>query len=146
MCRHHIRYMFHRPLLLLNPRPRCLLSSKTCLLFLLLHLADFTFGDRAGPGSIVPGVNNDESLGVYGMVWRAFLTPWRPALYVLAMLCMGLHVTHGIPSVFLDFGLGSDESIPRTKRVGAVIAGILAVCFSSIVVYFFVARMIGGAP
>jgi len=128
------------------------LSSKTMpvtgavmLLFLLLHLADFTFGDRTGPGSVVPGVHDGESLGTYGMVWRAFLAPWRPGAYVLAMVCMGFHVTHGIPSVLLDFGLGTEDSIARLKRIAAVIAVVLAAAFSSVPVYFFVAGTMGGA-
>jgi succinate dehydrogenase / fumarate reductase cytochrome b subunit len=83
------------------------------LLFVILHLLHFTTGtihsDFAGPD-------------VYRNVVVAFRTPLIAGLYLAAMLALGMHLYHGVWSVFQTLGI-------RNPTVGAVkrrIAGGLA--------------------
>ncbi|MCA9450783.1 MAG: succinate dehydrogenase cytochrome b subunit, partial [Candidatus Omnitrophica bacterium] len=68
-------------------------------LFVALHLYDFTFRSKTGDPTVISGVNEGESLGLFGLVWNSFLEPWHAGLYILAMIVLGLHLSHGIQSL-----------------------------------------------
>jgi succinate dehydrogenase / fumarate reductase, cytochrome b subunit len=65
------------------------------LLFVLFHLADLTFGTA----------NPDFEYGdVYGNVVASFSQPVVAAIYVVANLALGLHLYHGVWSLFQTMG------------------------------------------
>jgi succinate dehydrogenase cytochrome b subunit len=87
------------------------------LLFVIYHLMHFTWGN-AHP-SFVPG-------DVYHNVVAGFAVPWVSAVYILAMLALGLHLKHGLWSMFQTLGV----SHPRYERY----ARVFAAAFAAIVV------------
>lgn len=87
------------------------------LLFVIYHLMHFTWGN-AHP-SFVPG-------DVYHNVVAGFSVPWVSGVYILAMLALGLHLKHGLWSMFQTLGV----SHPRYERY----AKVFAAAFSAIVV------------
>lgn len=86
-------------------------------LFVLFHLAQFTFGWVGGKEEIdrttgtkvwrsyLELTDTNGHHDVYTMVVDAFRTPWVSVLYVLAQLALFVHLRHGIPSMFQTLGL-----------------------------------------
>lgn len=67
------------------------------LLFVLYHLAHFTWGWSAVHQDFVPG-------DVYHNVVSGFSVWWVSALYIVAQLALGLHLYHGLWSMFQSLG------------------------------------------
>jgi succinate dehydrogenase / fumarate reductase cytochrome b subunit len=83
------------------------------LLFVVYHLMHFTWGN-AHP-SFVEG-------DVYHNVVTGFSVPWVAAVYILAMLALGLHLKHGLWSMFQTLGV----SHPRYERYAKLFAATFA--------------------
>jgi succinate dehydrogenase / fumarate reductase cytochrome b subunit len=82
----------------------------TILLFLIFHLANFTWGQ------IHPGYTYVRS-DVYDNVIQNFKVWWITVLYVAAMVALALHLYHGTWSMFQTFGWNNarwDTIIRRT--------------------------------
>ena len=107
--------------------------------FLALHLYDFTFGNHHGEQSIIEGLNDNESLGLFGLVWNSFKDVPRSIFYVFAVIAVGLHLSHGIESVFQTFGFNHERYTPLIKKLGVFIAVILTIGFGSIPIYVLLA-------
>jgi len=112
-------------------------------LFLILHLFDFTFGNKTGPQSVIAAAGTGESLGLFGLVWNSFkLTDpigWiRVPLYLLAVSSVGLHLSHAIQSVFQTFGFHHARYTPIIRNVSVAIGGIVALAFALIPIYVLV--------
>ena len=123
----------------LGPKTRAtrfmFLSGLIVFSFLFLHIYDFTFGDKVGDPSIVGGMNDGESLGLYGLVWNGFANPFRSLLYIVAVLAVGLHLSHGISSVLVTLGILSDKGTRTMDRVAMVVGIGTGVGFASIPLY-----------
>lgn len=104
-------------------------------LFLFIHLYDFTFADKAGDESVVTGLNEGESLHLYGLVWNAFNNPLRALFYVLVMVAVGLHMAHGVESLFQTLGFNHDRYTPWLRKISVVIGVVVAVGFITIPLY-----------
>jgi succinate dehydrogenase / fumarate reductase cytochrome b subunit len=113
-------------------------SSVVVFAFILLHLCDFTFGDKQGPPSIVHAPGGLMGLGLFGLVWNSFLKPWRALFYIVAMCSVGLHLAHGVESTFQTLGLHDERYTPWVKRASAVTGALVAAGFSSIPVYIMI--------
>jgi succinate dehydrogenase / fumarate reductase, cytochrome b subunit len=79
-------------------------SGPILALFIVYHLLHFTFGN-VHP-SFVEG-------DVYRNVVVGFGVPWVSGFYIAAMLCLGLHMYHGVWSMLQSLGL----SHPRWDRL-----------------------------
>jgi succinate dehydrogenase cytochrome b subunit len=88
------------------------------LLFIIYHLLDFTFG-QANPDF----VHGD----VYHNVIASFKVWYITAFYIVAMLCLGLHMYHGIWSMFQSLGLNNPKYNAYWKNLSVVITGIVVV-------------------
>jgi succinate dehydrogenase / fumarate reductase cytochrome b subunit len=77
-------------------------------LFVFYHLAHFTWGPSWAHPSFVPGE-------VYQNVVSGFRVPWVSAFYIVANLALGLHLYHGLWSMFQSLGWYAADS-PRDWR------------------------------
>lgn len=83
------------------------------LLYLIFHLADLTWG-------IEPAASQAHVHGeVYANVVTSFSRPVVAGTYVVANLALGMHLYHGVWSLFQSFGL-SHRRLSRIKRPVAV--------------------------
>ncbi len=112
-------------------------SGVVIVLFIILHLIDFTFGDKVGVKSVIAGVNNDESLELYGLVWNSFHVWWRDLFYILAVSSVGMHLTHAIQSVFQTFGFNHERYTPLVQKLSVAVGVVVAMVFSSIPIIVF---------
>ena len=100
-------------------------------IFVVWHLVDFTFADHQGPLSVVRG----ENLGLYGLVYNAFSDPWHSLFYILAMVCLGLHLTHGIQSFFQTYGWSNERNSLYINKLSNALGFLVAFGYSTIPVY-----------
>ena len=78
-------------------------SGLAIFFFVLYHLAHFTLGwtDSANFHLEDPKGQHD----VYAMVVHSFQHPLVSGLYILAMVFLGLHMSHGVQSTFQSLGI-----------------------------------------
>jgi len=103
--------------------------------FLFLHLWDFTITSKVGPQTIIPDVAGNKQLGLYGLVWNDFHNWLRSLIYVAAVCSVGLHLSHGIQSMFQTIGINHERYTPIIVKASIVIGIIVAVGFSMIPLY-----------
>jgi succinate dehydrogenase cytochrome b subunit len=88
------------------------LGGPAIALFVIYHLGHLTVGC----------VHAEFTDNVYNNIVVGFQTPWVSAVYITAMCIVGLHLYHGLSSMFQSLGL----SHPRWNKW----RNIFAVCFS----------------
>ncbi len=98
------------------------------VVFVIWHLLDFTFVDHLGPQNLVHGQN----LGLYGIVYNAFADPWHSGFYILAMIAVGMHLSHGVQSFCQTYGLISPRVQPTLVTVSHGMGILVAMAYSSI--------------
>ncbi len=103
--------------------------------FIVYHLLQFTF--RVTP-NLTLGTDALNRFDVFSMVVDALGRTLDAALYVVAMVSLFLHLSHGIQSAFQTLGLANPKWLPRETLAGKVAAGIFLVGFGSIPVLVFV--------
>jgi succinate dehydrogenase / fumarate reductase cytochrome b subunit len=86
------------------------------LAFIVFHILHFTTLD-VDP-TFVP-------LDAYGNLVRAFQHPWRVAVYVVAMILLGLHLYHGIWSSARTLGVAPPSPWPLRRKVAVVLALVI---------------------
>jgi succinate dehydrogenase / fumarate reductase cytochrome b subunit len=113
--------------------------------FLAYHLLQFTL--HVINPELSAGVNgNIDALGrpdVYKMVVLSFQQAGIAAVYVIAMIALALHLSHGAQSFFQSLGLNNDKSIEVFEKVGVVTAVILFIGYASIPIVIFVGILKG---
>src|SRR5579872_2705125 len=92
-------------------------SGPIILAFVIYHLLDFTFGT----------VNPDFVAGdVYSNVVASFSVIPVSAFYIFAMLLLGLHLSHGLWSMFQSLGFSHPRYTPAIKTAAKTIAWLIA--------------------
>ncbi len=92
------------------------------LCFLLFHLFQFTFVDKTGTT-------------VFDLVAVAFQSPLYVAMYIVAVIIAGVHVSHGFWSAFQTIGANHPMYMPLIKGAGLVLAFLVALGFGSLPLY-----------
>jgi succinate dehydrogenase / fumarate reductase, cytochrome b subunit len=82
-------------------------------LFVIYHLLHLTFG------TVHPAF--EES--VYNNVVFGFQVPWVSGVYIVAMIILGLHLSHGLWSMFQSIGLNHPKW-NRWRQVFAILFGL----------------------
>lgn len=104
-----------------------LLSGMVVLLFTLYHLAHFTFHVTGLPDNeFVEQLGDNKSRAdVYNMVIAGFSIWYVSALYILAQIFLGLHLSHGVSSLFQTLGLKNKRTEKCLDRLGRAVAIII---------------------
>ena len=84
-------------------------------LFVFFHLAHFTFGWAWAHPDFVPG-------DVYHNVVAGFQVWWVSAFYFAAQLALGLHLYHGLWSMFQSLGWNNPRFNPWRRNFAALFA------------------------
>ena len=103
------------------------------VIFVIQHLLDFTFIDHDGPLSVM---RDGVSRGLYGVVYNSFTNLGHSLFYIIAMMCLGLHLAHGIQSFFQTYGLLQNK-MSCVRQLSNAMALLIAFAYSSIPVYVF---------
>lgn len=102
-------------------------SGVLTLAFLTLHLIGFKFAPSSGASR-------------YPVVAETFAHVSYVAAYLLGIVALGYHVSHGFWSAFQSLGATGEGSTPLLRQCAVVFGLIVAVGFGSIPLVFFMAR------
>ncbi len=108
-------------------------SGLTVLSFVIFHLLHYTFRvtdprfKLIAEGGKLTSVND-----VFQMVVLGFQSPVISGFYLLSVALLSLHLSHGISSVFITFGLESKKSIVQVGRYSMLIAVLIFLGYASI--------------
>ncbi len=85
------------------------------LLFLIIHLIMFKFGDHEGEH------------GLWGLVVRSFHNPLISIGYIIAMIPLGLHLSHGFSSALQTLSAIQPQWYKGFKQAGQALGWLLAI-------------------
>lgn len=108
-----------------------ILSGLLILTFLVLHLMTFKYGEIyriAYAGT--------EMRDLYRLVVEVFQDPTYIVWYLVCLVVLGFHLSHGIAALFQSFGIGfvSDD---RIRKFSALFAMIITIGFCVQPLYIF---------
>lgn len=107
-------------------------SGSVIIVFVIRHLFDFTFADQDGPLGIL---NDGNSYGLYGVLYNTLSNPLDSLFYIIAMMALGLHLSHGLQSFAQTFGLSRPGCLPVVQRFSNGMGILISVGYSSIPIY-----------
>ncbi len=99
--------------------------------FIVFHLFHFTI--RSVPGMEI--VQVQDALGrfdVFAMVAAGFGKAVTAVVYVVAMLMLYFHLSHGIQSTFQSLGLNNPKTMPGFVKFGGVLSVIFLLGYGAI--------------
>lgn len=100
------------------------------LAFIVFHLLHFTFG------TISPDISHiTDTLGrhdVYSMVVLGLQDKLTACGYLLAMILLGLHLSHGFSSALQTLGANNDKTLPLFGKLGKLLALAITIGYLSI--------------
>lgn len=103
------------------------------LAFIIIHMRSFWFEYKFGS---VPEVNGLKDL--YTITIRAFETWWYSAFYVVCMIALAFHLSHGFQSAFQSMGLSHPRYTPIIKKIGAGFAIVFPMAFAIIPIVVYI--------
>lgn len=92
------------------------------LAFVVIHLFDFHFVDKT-------------HTTIFEIVARSFANPVYVAIYVVGMVAVAVHVSHGFWSLFQTLGAAHPKYTPVIKLIGVAISLIFGIGFGFIPIY-----------
>lgn len=105
-----------------------LLSGLVVLSFLIFHVLQFAAG--MSPYSHL--YDMDGRHDVAAMIIKSFHNPLVSGFYLLSLVLLGMHLSHGISSLFQTFGLNGRKTSGLIKCVSLAAAWLLMAGFASI--------------
>lgn len=105
------------------------ISGTLILVFIVVHLAQFTMGWITPHASGTEGFEHGK---VYSNLWGAFNVWWVSAFYVLMMAMVCMHVYHGAWSMCQTLGLDTPDRNKLLRAGAAGTAIILFIGFSAV--------------
>ena len=127
------------------PQKRARWASRTMgfqgsliLCFIIYHLITFKYG----PYYRVM-YEGEEMRDLYRLVLEVFQNPLYVTGYVVCLILLGFHLSHGFSSAFQSFGLGHPSYGALVEKVGWIYAFIVSVGFISQPLYVFTFYVFG---
>jgi len=93
------------------------------LAFVIFHLANFHFVDKS-------------NATIYQIVSNAFTNTGYVCVYILAMIVVAIHVSHGFWSLFQTIGANHPKYMPIIRWAGIIFSLVVGIGFGFIPVYF----------
>ena len=100
------------------------------LIFVVIHLLNFKFGSNYP--TTVDGV---EMRDLYRTVVEYFANPLYVAWYVVAMIALGLHTSHGFQSVFQTWGFNHPKYTPVIQTASLAYGLFVGAGFSILAIF-----------
>jgi len=111
-------------------------SGLLILAFIIFHLLHFTLG-KINPEFY--GILDEKNrINVYYMIVKNFGFPIIAFIYTIAMLCLGLHLSHAFFSVCQTFSIiNTHKSIHKARNLSTIISLLIILGYLSIPVSIF---------
>lgn len=110
------------------------IQGSVILAFIILHLATFKYGPH-----YETTVNGVVMRDLAKLFIEVFQNPGYVVWYVVALVLLGFHLSHGVGSVFQSFGWMNGRYQPLLRKISVIYAVVVAAGFISqpVYVYFF---------
>ncbi len=108
-----------------------IVSGLILTIFLIIHIKHFKFGPGIEEGYVVDLAGSTER-DLYRWVIESFQNPLFVAWYAFAMIFLGLHLKHGIWSIFQSLGVNGPRMTKPLYAGGVVLAILIAGGFALI--------------
>lgn len=105
-------------------------SGLMLLAFVVYHLAHYTWKITNPQYQTMLDAGGHPD--IHAMVVAGFSNPLISVSYVVAMILLGFHLSHGIASVFQTAGWASTRTLPKIEKAATVITVILVLGYISI--------------
>lgn len=102
------------------------------LLFVVLHLNTFKFGTI-----YEVNIDGEKVRDLHRLVVEVFQQPGYVVGYIVSLIVLGLHLSHGFGSAFQTLGLNHPKYTPMIKSISWVYAIVVAGGFISQPIYVF---------
>ncbi len=102
------------------------------LVFVILHLATFKFGTH-----YETTVNGVVMRDLFKLMIEVFQSPGYVVWYLVALVLLAFHLSHGVGSVFQSFGWMNGRHQPMLRKLGVVYAVVVAAGFIAQPLYIF---------
>jgi len=116
-----------------------ILSGLTILAFFIYHILHFTARSFNDYDTYKTMLHGEQVHDVYKMVIAGF--SWAPAsiFYIVAMVLLASHLSHGVSSLFQTLGLSTEKTRPVFQLIGKAYAALILIgnCSIPIAIYFF---------
>lgn len=123
------------------PRPQSkwmIFHGSILLVFIILHLGTFKYGPGIGEGYVTT-IGGVQMRDLYRLITEIFKSPGYLAWYAIAMVFVGLHLSHGFYSSFASLGIYHPRYSPVLNKLGYLYAIIVALGFIVPPIYVFTA-------
>lgn len=107
-------------------------QGSVILAFIILHLATFKYGTYYETN--VDGVVMRD---LHRLLVEVFQSPGYVVWYLVALVLLGFHLSHGIGSLFQSLGLKNERTEPLIKKVSLLYAIVVAGGFLAQPIYIF---------
>lgn len=114
------------------------LTGSVIFFFIVVHLYNFFL-----PYRITGEVGHDGQMTVAEKCAEALGNPVYAGLYLVAVLIMAYHISHGFASGFQTLGLNNKKYTPIWKMASNGFAILMGVGFASFPIIFYVAKVMG---
>lgn len=121
------------------PHNWMMFSGLVVLVFIILHLIDFTFEVRPGidyaayAGAAAEGHNDS-----YGKALQLLRSPLTVAVYTIGSVFLGFHLSHGVGSAFQSLGVNHPKYNGLIHWIGILFALTMLFGFASFPIVFWV--------
>lgn len=107
------------------------------LLFLVLHLSDFWFPNRAHQNFVL-----GEEIDLYAKMKETFSVLWVVIVYVLGCLSLGYHLAHGFQSAFRTVGVHNRKYNLMLVSLGLGFSVVITIVFALMPLSFYLGWVI----
>lgn len=143
------QYAYSKPNANSNWRARnMMVLGSIILIFIIVHLVYFwgkmklTHYGLVEEGVLVKSFAQDkEQLDLYLLVKAAFADLWMVILYVVSMVALAFHLSHGFQSAFQTFGLNHVKYSPFIKKLGLAFSILIPLGFALIPIIMYVKQL-----
>lgn len=107
-------------------------SGVITLIFLIIHINGLKFGTHYDTN--IAGV---EMRDIYRTTIEYFQAPLHLAIYLIAVITLGIHVSHGFWSAFQSLGLNHPKYMPKLRCASVLFGLLIAIGFSTLAIYCY---------
>jgi succinate dehydrogenase / fumarate reductase cytochrome b subunit len=91
------------------------------LVFIIFHLLHFTTR-QVDPAGWAHRLDATGRYDIYGNIVASFRIWWVTAIYLVAMLLLGMHMWHGVWSFGRSLGVAQPSANPLQRRIAPIVA------------------------